>query len=71
MENLQSEELKQRILNDLTTLILRYSTTCAREQYQPSRDADTSDDYIKEHKEWVTRLRHIRENLENLMTGLL
>lgn len=61
----------ERILNDLTSLIVSHAGMCAREQYSPSPDADSSDEYVQEHQEWVRELRDIRERLENLFTGVL
>lgn len=66
----RDEAIKQ-VEEGLTYLILSHAGSTASEQYAPSRTSDESDDYIKEHKDWVARLRVIRTEFENLVTGLL
>lgn len=66
-----NEDLIKICIISMSMLILRHSSMVAREQYNPTRDPDTSDAYIEEHKNWVNQFRKIREQVENLVTGLL
>jgi hypothetical protein len=63
-------QAQQHVLDGLTWLIINHARCTASEQYSPSKGPDESDDYIKEHKEWVVKLRKLREEFENLVTGL-
>jgi hypothetical protein len=66
-----SDERITAVIDNLSSLILSHAGMTAREQYSPSRGADSMDDYIKEHKKWVAELRDIRQRFENLVTGIL
>jgi len=61
----------KNVLSGLQWLIMHHAGSTAREQYAPSMHADGSDDHIKENKEWVGKLRTIRGEFENLVTGIL
>lgn len=65
------EDCVAQVLDGLQWLIIHHSHSAAREQYLPRESPDASDDYIKDHKEWVSKLRTIRGEFENLVTGLL
>ncbi|MDD5547263.1 MAG: hypothetical protein PHO67_08945 [Candidatus Omnitrophica bacterium] len=65
------DEAVKQVEEGLTYLILSHAGSVASEQYAPSYTSDDSDGYIKEHKEWVAELRRIRQEFENLVTGLL
>jgi hypothetical protein len=65
------DEAVKQVEEGFTYLILNHSHCAAGEQYAPNHTGDESDEYIKEHKEWVSRLRVIRNAFENLVTGLL
>ena len=65
------EEAVNNVLNGLQWLIINHSHAAAREQYIPRESADASDELIKDHKEWVEKLRKIRGEFEDLTTGLL
>ena len=65
------EQAINDILNGISYLIISHSTSAAREQYIPSQTPDESDDWIKEHKEYVEGLRKIRTEFEDLVTGLI
>lgn len=69
--NRNREETITDIISGLTYLIVNHASHAAREQYAPSLNSDESDEHIKEHKEWVKKLRAIREDFENTVTGLL
>lgn len=66
----RDEAIKQ-VEEGLTYLILSHARATASEQYAPSHTPDESDDYIKEHKAWVESLRKIRQDFENLVTGII
>lgn len=60
-----------QVLQGLQFLIVSHASSAAREQYIPRESPDASDDYIKDHKEWVESLRKIRGEFEDLVTGIL
>lgn len=64
-------ERQQRILNDLTAEIGNQARSCAREQIDPQRGSDDMDAYIEERQQNVAKLRKMREELENLFTGIV
>lgn len=59
------------VLSGIQFLIMTHATTCAREQYVSSSDVDKSDEVIAENKDYVSRLRGMREMFENLVTGII
>jgi hypothetical protein len=59
------------VIEGLCFLIVNHATCAASEQWNPSRTSDDSDDYIRDHSEWVNKLRRIREDFENLATGFI
>ena len=65
------EQAIEQVLSGLQHLIITHSTSAASEQYAPVRHADSSDDYIREHKEFVNHIRTIRRSFEDVVTGLL
>lgn len=65
------DEAVTQVLEGFQWLIMHHARATASEQYAPSHTPDESDDYIKEHKEWVEHLRTMREKFESLVTGIL
>lgn len=65
------DQAVEQVLAGLQYLILSHATSAASEQYAPSCHADGSDDHIREQKEWVVKVRSIRHEFENLVTGML
>jgi hypothetical protein len=61
----------KNVLDGLQWLIMHHARSTAAEQYAPRMSSDSSDDHIKENKEWVENLRKIRLEFEDLVTGLL
>ncbi len=61
----------QIVIDNLSSLIVSHAGMTASEQYNPGRDPDASDDYIKASQAWVRELRAIRERFENLVTGMI
>lgn len=66
---MQDERIKA-VIDNLSSLIVSHAGMTAREQYAPRADVDASDEYIDAHKDWVRKLRHLREEFEDLVTGL-
>ncbi len=64
------DEAVKQVEEGLTFLIFNHSHCAAGELYAPNHTGDESDDYIREHKQWVSELRRIRQEFENLVTGL-
>jgi len=60
-----------RVVVDLSSLILKTAEAVGDEQCRPSHEADEMDDFITRGKHQVKELRRIREEFENLCTGLL
>jgi len=60
-----------QVLDGIQWLIVNHSHCAAREQYLPRESPDASDEYIKDHQEWVKKLRDIRGGFEDLVTGIL
>jgi hypothetical protein len=65
------QEAISQVLDGLQWLIMHHATSAASEQYAPTRNGDDMDDHIKEQKEWVEKIRKIRLDFEDLVTGLL
>jgi len=65
-----SRENLSAAIDLITTEILRTSAKVSLEECQPYRDPNASNTYIKDGKACVTQLRIIREELENIASGL-
>ena len=60
------------IVNALSELILQNLAGASREQYYPqAQGPDEMDERIKQGKETAARLRQIREQFENAITGII
>lgn len=64
-------ELVDRILTDLTMLIVHHAGLTAAEQYNPHLTPDESDEFIEAHQHWVRTLRRLRQEFEDLTTGII
>ena len=64
-------EVHKEVVNNLTKLILYHLSLAADQQYNPSSDADRMDAEIADALEKVAGLRKIREDFENLVTGII
>lgn len=69
--SMEHDDHTYAVVDHLSRLIVKHASMTAREQYNPGGIPDESDDYIKEHKEYVKKLRQIREQFEDLLTGVL
>lgn len=65
------EEAINSVLNGLQYLIMTAGASCARQQYWPDRDSDSSDDMIKAQRQFFDQMRIMRDNFEEVLTGLL
>lgn len=70
-DHLTRQDAINQVLGGIQWLIVHHANATAREQYMPRESPDASDDYIKENKEWVESLRKIRNEFEDLVTGLI
>lgn len=66
-----TQEAIASVIDGLCFLIINHAQCAASEQWSPRRTSDDSDDYIRNHSEWVCKLRQIREDFENLATGFI
>jgi hypothetical protein len=64
-------ETKEMIVNGLSTLITQYLLSAAYEQYTPNNDADKMDSVIADGQKKAKELRRIREEFENVITGII
>jgi hypothetical protein len=64
-------EVHKEVVGNLTKLILYHLSLAADQQYNPSSDADRMDAEIADASEKVAGLRKIREDFENLVTGII
>ena len=55
------------IIEGLCFLITNRALCAAREQYVPKKGPN----YIREYSEWITKLRKMRDEFENLVTGFI
>jgi hypothetical protein len=61
----------EKIVIHLSSLIYSTAQSLASEQYEPSRTPDISDDFLVTQTKRLAALRKMREDLENLMTGVI
>lgn len=64
-------EAIESVIEGICYLIYSEANSVASEQTSPSLSADSSDSRIQDGKKTVERLRAIREEFENLMTGII
>ena len=65
------DERVLRVTKQLNNLILRWCYRVATEQRRPMLDPDASDAEIKEGKQVIAGLRKCRDEIEELMTGVM
>lgn len=66
-----SQSQVNEVVNILSEQILVELAGTAQRQWYPTHDADADDDRMKAGKERAAELRKIREQYENLMTGVI
>lgn len=64
-------EVHKEVVNNLTKLIFHHLARAADQQYNPCSDADRMDSEIADSMKKVAGLRKIREEFENLVTGII
>lgn len=64
-------DAQSAIMHALTDEIVGQAKSLASEQRHPGMSADESDQYMREKKNMVLKLRAIRSELEELFTGAL
>lgn len=65
------ETLNETVVNCLGELIRRALSNKAHEQFMPSSDADKSDMRIQDYGQRVIDLRRIREEFEDIASGVV
>jgi len=68
---MSEQETQKTIINGLSYLILNHLNRAALEQYHPCGDADTMDHRIADGKARAEKLRAIRQDFEDVITGVL
>jgi len=70
--NKNSIEASNKIIIDtLSDLIISHLLNAAYEQYTPSNDPDKMDSIIADGKQKAKELRRLREEFENISTGII
>lgn len=64
-------EVHKEVVNNLTKLIFYHLAIAADQQYNPCSDADRMDSEIANSMKKAAGLRKIREEFENLVTGII
>jgi hypothetical protein len=64
-------QLEAEVLANLNQLIVMHLNNAANEQYAPSACPDQMDHKIADGKERAGKLRNLREEFENIVTGIL
>ena len=67
----QRKDIYLAIVANLSTLIRDHLIIEAYQQYTPDSDADKSDSITADSVEKVVKLRKLREEFENITTGII
>lgn len=70
-EDYSTAERHIQILHLLSEEIFSEAKALTLEQRAPARDPDVSDDYMKEKKENILKLRKLREEAEVVFSGVM
>ena len=65
------QELHEIIVNSLSLLIRQHLLNAAYQQYTPDQDPDKMDSIIADGQKKAKELRRIREEFENIATGII
>lgn len=71
MDRKERKDLHLNTVDNLSQLIRSYLLMAASEQYYPSGDADKSDSTITDSIKKANELRRLREEFENITTGVI
>jgi hypothetical protein len=67
----QIDQIHETTINNLSTIIFVIAEKVGREQRDPSPNVEQMDDIIGSGKTKVAALRKMRDEYENLITGLI
>lgn len=70
-EKKNREQIEFTVIDSLSYLIRYHSKQVANEQRYPQADPDKMDEIISDGKNMVKKLNIIRDELENLFTGMI
>jgi hypothetical protein len=70
-EDMGEDEAIENVLSGFQVLIRKAAQRAAREQENPGADVDTSEAIIQNNKAKVTQFRLMRNQFEELTTGLI
>ncbi len=65
------KELYNDIVNKISIIILKELDNVSSEQRYPSSDPDRMDDIIKDGKLMIVQLRKLRNDFEDIVTGVI
>jgi len=65
-----NDDRAKAIIDSLSSLIRSHGQVLARELYAPGANPDVSDETIADEEKFITRLRAIRAEFENLLLGI-
>jgi len=65
------KEIHLDIVDNLSQLIRQHLIEAAYQQYTPDHDADKMDSIIADGKKKAKELRRLREEFENIITGII
>jgi hypothetical protein len=64
-------EIEKEVVDSLSELIRFHLKRAAYEQYSPTREADEMDHEIADGKKRATKLKAIRKQFEDVITGII
>lgn len=68
---MDKKSTEKSIIDGISELIKLHLINAAYQQYSPDGDPDKSDSTIADAKEKAAKLRKVREEFENITTGIL
>ena len=71
MDREERKDLHLNTVDNLSRLIRQHLIEAAYQQYTPSNDPDKSDSIIADGQKKAKELRRLREEFENITTGII
>lgn len=71
MDREERKDLHLNTVDNLSRLIRQHLIEAAYQQYTPSSDPDKSDSIIADGQKKAKELRRLREEFENITTGII
>ena len=71
MKSDERKKIHLDVVDSLSTLIRQHLIDAAYQQYTPSNDPDKMDSTIADGQKKAKELRRIREEFENITTGII